>query len=137
MTRDWLVREQTCLGPLGECLGRLLQLWKKGSFAGELLPLDIRCTDGSDDWVILTILMGKEVEDRYPRIVLQVNSRARENNSNVYARGRLSFLVCFRASLNVVFFRIVKVYCHTVLLREISAFDLSINLRGEVLLRNC
>ena len=77
------------------------------------------------------------MEDVYPRIVLQVNSRARENNSNVYARGRLSFLVCFRASLIVVFFRIVKVYCHTVLLREISAFDLSINLRSEVLLRNC
>ena len=81
--------------------------------------------------------MGKEVEDVYSRVVLQVDFRARENNSNVYARGRLSFLVCFRVSLNVVFFRIVKVYCHTVLLREISAFDLSINLRGEVLLRKC
>ena len=81
--------------------------------------------------------MGKEVEDVYPRIVLQVNSRAQENNSNVYARGRLSFLVCFSIRLNVVFSRIVKVYCHTVLLREISAFDLSINLRDEVLLRKC
>ena len=48
-------------------------------------------------------LMGKEVEDVYSRVVLQVDFRARENNSNVYARGRLSFLVCFRASLIVVF----------------------------------
>ena len=45
--------------------------------------------------------------------------------------------MCFSISLNVVFSRTVKVYCHTVLLREISAFDLSINLRGEVLLRKC
>ena len=76
---------------------------KKGSFAGAMLPLDTWCIDGSDDWVILTVLMGKEVEDWYPCIVLQVNPRARENNSYAYARGRLSFLVCFRISLIVVF----------------------------------
>ena len=91
MTRDWLVREQICLGPLGECLGRLLQLWKKGSFAEAMLPLDTWCIDGSDVWVILTVLMGKEVEDWYSRVVLQVNSKARENNSYAYARGRFSF----------------------------------------------
>ena len=51
-TRDWLVREQTCLGPACECLGKLLQLWKKGSFAGAMFPLDTWCIDGSDDWVI-------------------------------------------------------------------------------------
>ena len=101
MSCDWSVGRQACLGLVGNVCGGLLQLWKKGSFAGELLPLDTWCNDGSDDWVILTVLMGKEVEDRYPRIVLQVNLRARENNSNVYARGRLSFLVCFRASLIV------------------------------------
>ena len=62
------------------------------SILGALTVLIIGPPDG---------LMRKEVEDWYPRIVLQVNSRARENNSNVYARGRLSFLVCFRASLIV------------------------------------
>ena len=63
---------------------------KEGSFAGELPPLIFGALTV---WAIglLDGLMGKVVEDRYPRIVLQVNSRARENNSNVYARGRLSF----------------------------------------------
>ena len=56
-----------------------------------MLPPDTWCIDGSDDWVILTVLMGKEVEDWYSRFVLQVNSRARENNSYAYARGRFSF----------------------------------------------
>ena len=102
MSCDWSVGKQACLGLVGSVCRGLLQLWKKGSFAGELLPLDTWCIDGSDDWVILTVLMGKEVEDVYPRLVLQVNFRARENNSNVYARGRRSFLVCFRASLIVI-----------------------------------
>ena len=34
---------------------------------------------------LLDGLMRKEVEDVYPRIVLQVDLRARENNSNAYA----------------------------------------------------
>ena len=90
-------------GACGQCLWRVATIVEKGVIRGGIAPLDTWCIDGSDDSVILTVLMGKEVEDRYPRIVLQVNSRARENNSNVYARGRLSFLVCFRASLIVVF----------------------------------
>ena len=91
-------------GACGQCLWRVATIVEKGVIrGGNALPLDTWCIDGSDEWVILTVLMGKEVEDRYPRIVLQVNSRTRENNSNVYARGRLSFLVCFRASLIVVF----------------------------------
>ena len=91
MSCDWSVGRQACLRLVGNVCGRLLQLWKKGSFVGEMLPLDTLYNDGSDDWVILTVLMGKEVEDWYPRIVLQVNSRARENNSYAYARGRFSF----------------------------------------------
>ena len=101
MSCDWSVGGQACLGLVGNVCRGLLQLWKKGSFVGKMLPLDTLCIDGSDDWDILTVLMGKEVEDWYSRFVLQVNSRAWENNSNVYARGRLSFLVCFRASLIV------------------------------------
>ena len=40
-------------------------------------------------------------------------------------------LMCFRISL-IATLLLVKVFCHTVLLREINAFDLSFNLRGEV-----
>ena len=40
--------------------------------------------------------------------------------------------MCFSISLNVVFFRIVKVHCHIVLLPEMIAFDLLFDLRGEV-----
>ena len=102
MLCDWSVGKQACLRLVGSVCGGLLQLWEKGSFAGELLPLDTWCIDGSDDGVILTVLMGKEVEDVYPRIVLQVNVRARENNSNVYARGRFSFRV-FQSKFNCSF----------------------------------
>ena len=56
MSCDWSSQIQ------GVC-GGLLQLWKKGSFVEEKLPLDTLCIDGSDYWVILTVLMGKEVED--------------------------------------------------------------------------
>ena len=85
MSCDWSVGRQACLGLVDNVCEGLLQLWKKGSFVGEMLPLDTWCIDGSDDWVFLTVLWGKEVEDWYPRIVLQVNLRARENNSNAYA----------------------------------------------------
>ena len=64
---------------------------EKGVIRGGNAPPRSWCIDGSDDWVTLTVLMGKEVEDRYLRIVLQVNSRARENNSYAYALGRFSF----------------------------------------------
>ena len=68
----------------GQCLWRVATIVEKGVIRGGIVPLDTWCIDGSD-WVILTVLMGKEVEDVYPRIVLQVNSRARGNNSNAYA----------------------------------------------------
>ena len=78
-------------GAGGQCLWRVATIVEKGSFVGEMLPLDTWCIDGSDYWVVLTVLMEKEVEDVYPRTVLQVNVRARENNSYAYARGRFSF----------------------------------------------
>ena len=135
MSCDWLVRKQACLGPVGEYLGRCYNCGKRGhswgkcspSILGALTVLIIGPPDG---------LMGKEVEDWSPRIVLQVNSRARENNFYVRPRA-LFFLVCFSISLNVVVFRIVKVHCHIVLLPEMIAFDLLFDLRGEVSLRNC
>ena len=55
MLCDWSVGRQACLGLVGNVCGGLLQLWKKGSFAGELPPLDTWCIDGSDDWIILTV----------------------------------------------------------------------------------
>ena len=48
------------------------------SILGALTVLIIGPPDG---------LLGKEVESMCPRIVLQVNLRARENNSNAYAVG--------------------------------------------------
>ena len=78
-------------GACGQCLWWVATIVEKGVIRGGIAPLDTLCIDGSDYRVILTVLMEKEVEDWSPRIVLQVNSRARENNFYAYARGGFSF----------------------------------------------
>ena len=55
MSCDGSVGRQACLGLVGNVCGGLLQLWKKGSFVGEMLPVDTLCNDGSDDGVFLTV----------------------------------------------------------------------------------
>ena len=72
-------------GACGQCLWRVATIVEKGVIRVGIAPLDTLCIDGSDDGVVLTVLMRKEVEDVYPRIVLQVDFSARENNSNAYA----------------------------------------------------
>ena len=71
-------------GACGQCLWRVATIVEKGVIRGGIAPL-ILCAltaliIGPPDG-----LMGKEVEDVYPRIVLQVNFGVRENNSNAYA----------------------------------------------------
>ena len=61
-------------GAFGRMSGEVAKTVEKGVIRGGKAPLDTWCIDGSDEWVILTVLMGKEVEDWYSRIVLQVNS---------------------------------------------------------------
>ena len=85
MSCDWSVGGQACLGLVGNVCGGLLKLWKKGSFAGEMLSPSIL---GALTVLIIGPpdgLLGKEVEGMCPRIVLQFNLRVRENNSNAYA----------------------------------------------------
>ena len=50
-------------GTCGQCLWRVATIVEKGVIRGGIAPLDTWCIDGSGDWIILTVLMGKEVED--------------------------------------------------------------------------